>query len=141
MLPLRHSALWRYAGWGLLGIVFALALLPPAWLWPDGVGVSGWLPASDKWAHGVTFAALAGWFCGQYARRDYVRIGTGLVLFGAVIEVCQGLAGYRSMDVLDLAADVAGVVVGLLVAGRWCAGWSADVETWWYRRPQRDSVD
>jgi hypothetical protein len=142
MLPLRHSALWRIAGWGLLAIVFALTLVPPTWLWPQDLGVSGWLPASDKWAHGVTFAALAAWFCGQYAaKRDLLRIGIALVVFGAFIEFCQGLIGYRSMEWLDFVADAAGVVVGIMVAGRWFAGWSADVESWWYRRPQRGSLD
>lgn len=141
MLPLRHSALWRNAGWALLSIVFALTLLPPAWLWPGDVSASGWLPASDKWAHGVTFALLAAWFCGQYARRDYLRLGIGLVAFGGVIEICQGLVGYRSMDVLDFGANAVGVLVGTLAAARWFSGWSVDVEAWWYRRPQRNSVD
>ena len=141
MLPLRHTMHWRLASWGLLALVLALTLLPPALLWPDDVSASDWLPAADKWAHGLTFAALAAWFCGQYPRRDYLRIGLGLTGFGAVTEILQGAVGYRSMDVLDFAADAAGVLIGMLVAGRWFAGWSVDVEGWWYRRPQRDRLD
>lgn len=141
MLALRHQSQWRLTGWALLAAVFALALLPPGWLWPGDVSVSGWLPASDKWAHGVTFAALAIWFSGQYEKRDLVRVAFGLIVFGGVIEVCQGAVGYRSMEFLDFAADAAGVLVGTLLAALRFAGWSVDVESRWQRRAGRESVD
>jgi hypothetical protein len=41
---------------------------------------------------------------------------SGLITFGIVIEFLQLLTGYRSFEVLDMAADAAGVSLGLLLA-------------------------
>lgn len=86
--------------------------------------------AADKWVHGVTFMLLAVWFSGQYARGAYWRIAIGLVGFGIMTELCQGMVSYRMADVMDLWADAAGILVGLVIAVLGAGGWSLRFEGW-----------
>ena len=87
-----------------------------------------WFVHVDKWLHGVIFVFLAIWFAGQYRRRSYWRIGLGLIAFGVLIEACQRLVTYRSADVFDIAADAAGIAIGLAIALSGLGGWSMWVE-------------
>ena len=129
MLPLRYAARWRTASIVLLVLVLAATLVPPVWIWPDERRFVTWFVAIDKWLHGITFVVLAIWFAGQYRPRSYWRIGIGLIFFGVFIEACQRLVAYRSADVLDIAADVAGITIGLAVAKAGLGGWSLWVES------------
>lgn len=128
MLPLRHARRWRLAGIAVLVAVLFAALMPAMWFMHEmrDPGFSH----SDKWLHAITFMLLTVWFAGQYSRRSYWRIALGMVVFGAVIEMCQRLVGYRSAETMDLAADVLGVVAGLLIAWAGAGGWSLKVEQW-----------
>lgn len=128
MLPLRYADRWRTASIVLLLLVLTATLLPAVWLWPDQTDLVSWIAHADKWVHGMIFALLAIWFAGQYARRSYWRIGIGLIAFGALIESCQGLVSYRSAEWLDIAADTAGIAVGLGIALAGLGGWSVWVE-------------
>lgn len=122
MLDLRFARFWQLAS--LLGMLLILtaALVPADWLWGDDSALGWHLP--DKWLHGMTFAFLTFWFCGQYERAAYWRVVAGLMAFGILIEVCQQAVAYRSAEVLDLTADLAGISVGLLLSlvatGGWC---------------------
>lgn len=126
MLPLRYPWSWRLASIALLGAVLLVTLLPA--VWPGGSG-SLWFGDIDKWAHGITFALLAIWFAGQYRRQAYWRIILGLLAFGLLIELCQRLVGYRSADWLDVAADCAGIGVGILAAAAGLGGWALHIES------------
>ncbi len=128
MLPLRYAARWQVASIMLLVLVLAATLMPVVWFWPDRHGFSAWFLHVDKWMHGITFVILAIWFAGQYRRESYWRIGVGLIMFGVLIEVCQRLVTYRSAEWFDVAADVAGIAVGLVVALVWLGGWSLWLE-------------
>ena len=88
----------------------------------------------DKWLHGITFALLAIWFSGQYARRHYVRIGIGLFLFGIIIELCQRMVSYRTAEWMDLFADSVGIAIGLAIAVAGVGGWSWRLEERLVRR-------
>ncbi|MDX1516501.1 MAG: VanZ family protein [Woeseiaceae bacterium] len=134
MLPLKFAGRWRLAGIALLLGVLAATLSPAVWLWPDRLQLVSWLDAYDKWAHAATFFILAVWFSGQYRPRSYWRIAVGLLLFGVLIEGLQGLVGYRTASWLDLAADVAGILIGLTIAATGLGGWSLKVEDWLGRR-------
>lgn len=135
MLPLRYTGLWRLAGGLTLVAVFAAALMPAIWFWAPHPGR---LPESaDKWLHAATFAILALWFCGQYQRHSYWKIALSLLAFGMVIEFCQRLTTYRSADLMDLAANVAGIAAGLGIALVGAGGWSLRVEEWLLRRRLR----
>lgn len=134
MLPLRYTQRWRAAGFLLLLLVLAATLMPAFWLLDDSKEFVTWFMDIDKWLHTLTFMFLAVWFAGQYARRSYWRIATGLVLFGILIEVCQRMVSYRSAEWYDLAADVAGIFIGLAIARLGMGGWSLRAENWLTQR-------
>ena len=132
MLSLRYARRWQIAGIGLLAMVLAGALLPADWFWSEGPDSPFFI--SDKWVHGVTFAALALWFSGQYARRSYWRLIMGLVAFGLLIEMTQRMVSYRTAEWMDLLADLLGLAVGMVVALAGAGGWCLRFEEWLQNR-------
>ncbi len=132
MLSLRYARRWQIAGIGLLAMVLAGALLPADWFWSEGPDSPFFV--SDKWVHGVTFAALALWFSGQYARRSYWRLIMGLVAFGLLIEMTQRMVSYRTAEWMDLLADLLGLAVGMVVALAGAGGWCLRFEEWLQNR-------
>ena len=123
MLSLRYPRRWLLAGALILAGITAAAILPLSGSAPS-------VPQADKWLHGATFLLLALWFTGQYARSHYIWIFVGLCAYGALIELGQALIPYRSAEWLDLAADVAGALAGILVALLLTGGWSVHAERW-----------
>ena len=134
MLPLRWAAHWRLASVVLLILVLLAGIAPAFWLWDDRSNAMNFLAHIDKWAHALTFAFLALWFCGQYTRSAYWRIAAGLLVYGIVIEGLQRLVGYRTADVLDVMANLGGIGLGLTIGLLWAGGWSQSVERWIGRR-------
>ena len=132
MLPLRYARRWKIAGTFLLAMVLAMALLPPDWFLPGDFDWSFFI--TDKWLHGATFAALALWFAGQYARDSYWRLITGLVAFGLLIEVTQNMVSYREAEWMDLLADLIGVGFGIAIALAGLGGWCLRFEGWLQNR-------
>lgn len=128
MLPLRYGRRWQTASILLLLFVLLAAVMPAVWFWDDKVKVLTWIRWLDKWMHGVTFLALTIWFAGLYRVRSYWRVALGLLLFGLLIEICQKLVGYRTADPFDVAADTAGIAVGLVVAIAGAGGWCLALE-------------
>jgi len=141
MLPLRHVTGWRIAGAVLLVFVLAATMMPAVWVFPSRGEFLAWFVHVDKWLHGITFVFLAVWFAGQYRVRSYWRIGIGLILFGVLIEGCQRLVTYRSADWFDIAADAAGIIIGLTIATAGLGGWSLRVEEWYSRRRADAGID
>lgn len=127
MLDLRFTRFWQLAS--LLGMLLVLvaALVPAGWIWGNHSAFN--FQPSDKWLHGITFAFLTFWFCGQYERASYWRVFLGLAAFGILIEICQQAVAYRSAEAMDLAADLAGILVGLLLSLLITGGWSQKVES------------
>ena len=123
MLPLRHARRWQLASLIILLIVLAAALMPAVWFWDDKVSGLKWIKSIDKWVHGVTFFALSLWFTGLYKKSSYWRIGVGLLAFGLVIEACQRLVIYRTAEWMDVGADAAGIILGLVVGAVGIGGW------------------
>jgi VanZ family protein len=128
MLELQYVAAWRFMSIATLLLTLAATVVPADWFWLDDPSFH--IQISDKWLHGITFAALTLWFCGQYARSSYWRIVVGLLAFGILIEVIQRTVSYRSADVMDLAADVAGIAAGLSLALAGAGGWTPRFERW-----------
>ena len=128
MLPLRYSRRWQIASIFFLIVVLAAALMPAVWFWGDKVGALSWFENIDKWLHGATFLALSIWFVGLYRKRSFWRIALGLLAFGVVIEVCQRMISYRTADMIDIAADVVGIIAGLAIGYAGAAGWCLRVE-------------
>ena len=136
MLPLRYVRRWQIASAFLLIFVLASTLVPATWFWSSSRDFGSWLINVDKWLHGITFVILAVWFAGLYRPRSYWRIGVGLILFGLFIEACQQLVAYRSAEMFDVAADIVGIVIGLVIAGAGLGGWSLRLEGWLIRRTE-----
>jgi VanZ family protein len=141
MLPLRYALRWQTASAVLLLLVLTSALMPAIWFWPDRMRLGATLEDLDKWAHALAFALLAVWFAGQYRRAAYWRIAVGLVGFGVLIEICQRAVGYRSAEWLDIGADIAGVVIGLMIGLAGAGGWSQRFENRYLARGADAGLD
>lgn len=79
---------------------------------------------SDKVLHFTGYFLLTTWFTGVARTSRYWLVGLGLMALGGSMEIAQGLMhNGRSAEWLDMVANTAGIVVGLLVAwlglGRW----------------------
>lgn len=77
-------------------------------------------PGIDKLIHSVEFglfALIAYWTLGYYPRkggRSKTVIAVSL-LYGSITELTQYFIPYRTASLLDLAADLFGIIVGLAV--------------------------
>ena len=103
------SADWRPRLWRALFVFTVLAILVLA-LSPMPPSPRSWAYA-DKVQHAFAFFVL--WVMG--ARTGWWRTLplAGLLLgLGALIEVAQGLTGYRDASWADLAADALGIALG-----------------------------
>lgn len=126
MLALRHTKRWRLAGLVFLLGVLAATIMPTPWLWI----LPGKIQLADKWLHFLTFLFLSLWFAGQYSRSSYWRLVVGLTAFGVLIELIQRMISYRSAEWTDLAADVGGIGIGIVIALAGLGGWSLRFEQW-----------
>ena len=105
----------------MLGLIMAVALKPTS-------GPSILLIWSDKVWHLLAFLFLMVWFCGLYRPRRYWIIFACLLLYGVLIEVLQAFLPYRNVEVADVVADGAGLVIGWLAALLGLARWPLWVE-------------
>ncbi len=128
MLPLRHLMHWQRISLIILVFVLAAALMPAVWLFDSKASALHWFGGIDKWLHGITFFVLSIWFTGLYRKSAYWMVGSGLLLFGLAIEACQRMVGYRTADWLDVGADAAGIVLGLLIGLAGVGGWCLRIE-------------
>ncbi len=72
------------------------------------------LAYGDKLGHLAAYGLLMFWFAQLYAAR--VFYAAGFVLMGAALELLQAQTGYRSYEVLDMAANTVGVLLGWAAA-------------------------
>lgn len=103
----------RWAFWLCVLAVLALALLKPSHFMPS----TGW----DKANHALAFGAMTLLGAVAYPARLW-RLLLALLAYGVLIEILQGLTGYRDSDWHDVIADGAGLLLAwpvarLLVAG------------------------
>ena len=107
LLDPRRQGAWRWC-WALLCAVVAVAALTPADNAPT-------MTPSDKIDHLLAFAALAG--AGALSLPDRLRslviVGVTMLALGAAIEWGQTFVPGRFGDIDDVAADAAGVLLGL----------------------------
>jgi len=108
-VQLRWHLRWLTAGWLMVVAVVLLSLTPNL---PISVGIVDF----DKAEHAFAYLVLMAWFGGLSPRWAHPWVALGLLALGAVIEVAQGLSGYRSADHRDLIADGVGIVLGWLLA-------------------------
>ena len=94
---------WLLAFWTALLAVLTLSLLPS----PPDLPDTGW----DKTNHFLAFAIL--YLLGHRAYAKPRHQFFGLMLYGGLIELLQSFTAYRYAEWEDIAADVAGLIVGL----------------------------
>jgi VanZ family protein len=102
----RAGCRWAFAV-GLV-VVMALALMPPQLPLPT----TGW----DKANHALAFGVLAVLGLVAYPEHKAAMLG-GLLAYGGLIELLQGLTGYRTAEWLDWAADAVGLALGSISTG------------------------
>ena len=91
------------AGWAWAAAIVWLSLVPS----PPHIDVA----QGDKLGHFAAYGALMFWFAALYPARRLV-FAIGFIALGIALELAQGMSGYRTFDVLDMAANTAGVLAG-----------------------------
>ena len=104
---LRYKNVWRSIAWFIILAITFLSLMPD----PQKVTP---FSASDKLLHTLAYGAAMIWFGLCFKRDKLFPIGAGLVFMGIILELIQGLTGYRTMSLFDIFANTAGVVIGFL---------------------------
>jgi VanZ family protein len=85
----------------------------------------------DKVSHLLGFFALTLWFAALVERRLYAAIGVGMLAVGVAIEVAQdAMALGRSAELADVYADLAGILLGLLMSLVIRDSWFERIERW-----------
>ena len=97
--------------WGTMAIVTVLSLLPGDYLPPIAFNV--W----DKAQHTLGFLVLGTLGLWSYANSS-IRVVSGLLIYGAAIELAQAATGWRYGDWQDWLANAVGV---MLAYGLWRA--------------------
>ena len=121
MLPLRYPKVWSVLGWLLVLVVVVGSLLP-------GQAVSAVSLFNDKAQHALAYCVLTLWFTGFYRRGLYPWIAIVLFGLGVALDLLQGLTKTRSLEWLDVGANLTGIVVGLVLAASLLGGWCQRVE-------------
>ncbi len=99
---------WLACGWALVAAVVWLSLTPA----PPQVDFE----QSDKLGHLLGYGSIMFWFAQLYTGRARLFYGLGFVAMGTGLELAQGALGYRTYEVLDMAANSLGVLLGWAVA-------------------------
>lgn len=116
--PLKHPGLWYGMAYAMLLLVAILSLIPS-----PSVG------SNDKFLHFIAYFGLSAMFSALNRHlAKLIVIGVCLILYGVLLELLQGLTGYRMMDSMDMLANSLGVVTGLLVWLTPLPRWLRDVE-------------
>jgi VanZ family protein len=106
------------------------------WLLVLGVIVGSLVPGqmlraitvSDKIMHAGSYFVLMVWFAGLYRRTRHPLIAAVLLALGIALDLLQGTTKTRTFDLLDIAADAAGILAGLLLSVWFLEGWCRRVE-------------
>lgn len=104
---LRNS--WLGLGWLWVVTVFFLSLMP---IPPQPYAFE----FSDKLNHALAYSLLMLWFCQLYAGKARIKLLLLLLAMGVLIEILQGMTGYRYFEFADMLANTAGVLLGLGLA-------------------------
>jgi VanZ family protein len=92
-------------GWLMIAAIVWLSIAPS----PPKLDVE----FGDKLGHFAAYGGLMLWFCQLYAART-TRLGcaAAFIAMGIGLEFAQGATGYRSFEVMDMAANTLGVLLG-----------------------------
>lgn len=108
----------------IIGILWAFFILVGAVI-PNPELPNTPIVSSDKLFHALAFAFLVFQFTIGFSKQNSIcRLKYGAwkialvfgIIYGAIIELIQGtLVTYRTMDLLDLVANVVGCLIGALI--------------------------
>lgn len=104
--PLR--TLWTLIGWVWLASVVVFSLVPS----PPKADVPMW----DKLNHLAAYGLLMFWFAQLTPR--WLQLAAGLLMLSGLLELAQGLTGYREASLQDMVANALGLALGALLAWR-----------------------
>jgi VanZ family protein len=128
LATLRYPRAWMTLGL-VIAVLIVIASLTPARDMPV-------LGISDKLEHAVAYLVLSFWFASLMPRRDYVYLSLALIAFGGGLEIAQGVMGWgREADLMDLVADGAGILAGVLLAATPLGRWAQLIEGYLAPRP------
>ena len=96
-----------------------VALIAAGWLWAAAIVGLSLMPSppqvelaqGDKLGHFAAYGALMLWFAVLYPARR-LQFAMIFITLGIALEFAQGATGYRTFDVLDMAANALGVLAG-----------------------------
>lgn len=101
----RYFTAWSVVGWIGVFLVISLSLVPKA---PEFLAAD----SGNHLGHFLAYMLIMSWFVQLHTERAWCSFAMGFMLLGFVLEVLQGLLGYRHFDLLDLAANCLGVSAG-----------------------------
>ncbi|RPI13436.1 MAG: hypothetical protein EHM60_09195 [Lysobacterales bacterium] len=123
MRPLRYGTAWLTTGVALVALVVYGSLAAN----PQGLAV---MPL-DKLNHLLAYAVLAFWATGLVHRTHYAKVALTLAVLGLGLEGLQyAMAQGRAAEPLDMAANLAGIALGLFAGMPFASGWTGRVEAW-----------
>jgi VanZ family protein len=130
---------WRRL-WTVLSVVMMTVSLWIA-VKPMGADQDNWLSwlqvllVSDKGEHAFAFLVYGLWFGALAGPAKWRQVALLLFLYGVLIELLQAiLPTGRTADIMDLLADCAGLVLGLLAAWWFGRHWLLRVDGWFATR-------
>ena len=104
-----HRRLWLSLGWILVLSVIYLSVTPAPIEIPVAEG--------DKFGHLLAYATLMVWFANLYGNwNSRMVFAICFVAMGIALEFIQGWTGYRTFDIMDMAANASGVFAGWTLA-------------------------
>lgn len=126
MRALRRPRLWLALWLAMIATVIVVSLAPPPPM-PRAI------PASDKLGHVLAYFALMTGAVQLFATRAaLLAIAALLAALGLGLEYAQGaLTASRRFELLDAAANTAGVLAGLVLARTPAARWLQRFDAWW----------
>lgn len=100
--------LWTLTGWIWLAVVIVFSLVPS----PPRADVPMW----DKLNHLAAYALVMFWFAQLTPR--WLWLAAGLLMLSGLLELAQGLTGYREASLPDMVANALGLGLGAALAWR-----------------------
>ncbi len=107
----RFLRIWLAFGWLWVAAILWLSLMPMP---PQPLTFD----YSDKLAHTLAYLFLMGWFAVAYRGRSRIVAAAGLATMGVLVEILQGLSGYRYFEFADMVANGSGVLLAWLMMNR-----------------------
>jgi VanZ family protein len=125
---LRHGPAWFVLGLLIVAGIVAGSLLPSSDL-PD-------LRLWDKFEHAFSYALLSFWYGSIVGRRALPLTFVAMLAFGGAMELLQGgMHLGRTADMMDMAANTTGILIGLGLSQTPLGSWAQRFESLFVTRP------